>query len=96
MVEKIIEIDGHKLIYKEYTNDRGYDKVMFYQDYNIIKYKKYLIFGDEIEKKEPVILFEIYGRLDNINRSKDWWHKEIRKNLYIVERKEQIQKGELL
>jgi hypothetical protein len=93
--EKIVTVDGHTLIYQQ-VRENGFDKVIFYQDYNINKSRKYILFGDIIEEKEPIVLFHIYANLNNVYKTKKWWYNEIRHHLHIVERKEEIQKGDIL
>jgi hypothetical protein len=77
-------LDGSDVIYTE-----------FYEGTETYKAKKYLIFGPVIEKEVPKLLFTIYEDSNNERLTKGWWREKILRELELVNRKEELERGEL-
>lgn len=103
MKDQFIEIADsngtmHKLYYREweYQSEWGISYgVEFFKETKTEIRKKYLFFGPIIVNEEPVVLFDIRERLDNIGASKEWWHDKIKGNLDTINA-EELREKEIL
>lgn len=75
-------------IFSDYTD--------FYEGTVEVKYKKYLLFGPEIVKQEPNMIFTLYFDVENAFYSKDQVRAAIEKKLKKIERIDEINKGEII
>ena len=96
-----IEIQGKQLQYEtlweSYGEGAGSDPVtVFYEGTKTVRRKKWLLFGPTIESQEPKEAFRIYADTENLDLSKSWWRKQITLKLELLNRKEEIEKGELI
>ena len=54
------------------------------------------MFGDTITEEVPKYVFTIDEAITNPNKSKEWWQKELTKEIELLERKEEIERGEFI
>jgi hypothetical protein len=98
---KTIEVQGRTLQYEtlwvRYGEDYGSDPVtVFYEGTQTVSRKRWLLFGPTIESQQPKEVFRIYADTENLDLSKSWWRKQITLKLELLNRKEEIEKGELI
>jgi hypothetical protein len=77
-------LDGSDVIYTE-----------FYEGTEVKKSKKYIVFGPVIEKEVPKLIFTIYEDANNTRVTKEWWRETILLELKLINRKEELERGEL-
>ena len=88
-----ITLDGITLEYGVETNNEFSDCTYFYYGTEKIKKKKYGFFGPVVFIEKPRILFFIEENIKEPTKSKKWWRKKIRKNLWKIERLNEILTG---
>lgn len=101
---KEICLDGRNLQYKaihEYSpGEHGYsfDYTEFFEGYDVRTRRTGFLglFGKKESYKVPKKVFVIYKNADDPNLPKEFWKKEIRKQLKKLDRKKQLEKGELI
>lgn len=94
-----VQVMGHTLkYYVEYDCDEYHDSwtTHFYKESTTIKRRRWLLFGEWIEVIKPKILFSIFADANSPNLSKDWWKQRIEDQVYLLYRKEELKKGELI
>ena len=96
---KELAIDGRVFQYRvshcisEYSD---YDITEFFQGFSTIKRKKYWIFGEEIEKKIPKFSFNLYVNIEDESYTKKEIREMIQKKIELLNRKEEIKRGEII
>jgi hypothetical protein len=96
---KELAIDGRVFQYRvlhcisEYSD---YDITEFFQGFITIKRKKYWIFGEEIEKKIPKFSFNLYVNIEDESYTKKEIREMIQKKIELLNRKEEIKRGEII
>ena len=96
---KEIEIDGRKFQYAvqcEANEADSYEYTEFYDGIEITKRKKWILWGEEITIAKPKLVFTIYSDINNPRLTKEWWRREIRKEVELLTRSEEIAKGEVI
>lgn len=98
---KSITIAGRTFQYETlwvtYGEDIGSDPVtIFYEGTKIVTYRKWWIFGPKLEKEVPREVFRIYADSNDIDLSKSWWFSRISNKVELLNRREEIEKGELI
>jgi hypothetical protein len=96
---KEIEIDGRKFQYAvqcEANECDSYEYTEFYDGMEITKRKKWILWGEEIEIAKPKVAFTIYKDIHNPKLTKEWWRREIRKEVSLLKRSEEIENGQLI
>jgi len=96
---KTIEIDGRKFQYAvqyEANECDSYEYTEFYEGMEITKRKKWILWGGEIEIAKPKLVFTIYSDIHNPRLTKEWWRREIRKEVSLLKRSEEINNGQLI
>ena len=89
-----IELDLKICSYVSEAGDSNW--VEFYYGTEIIRKKKYILFGDVIETENPKLLFTIYANYNDLTLSKRWWREKISEKFEVINRKEELLKGELI
>ena len=93
---KEITIKGISLSYEVDVRSESPDYTYFYYGTRKVKKRKYGFFGPVFFVEEPRILFSIDGNIEEPERSKKWWKKKIKKNLWRVQRYHEILSGDIL
>jgi hypothetical protein len=98
---KEITIQGRTFQYEtwweSYGEDVGADPVtIFYDGKQTVNYRKWWIFGPVLQREEPKEVFRIYADSEDAKLSKTWWSDKIRDKIELLNRKEEIEKGELI
>lgn len=99
---KQIEIQGRTFLYevKRYSGDHdssGYEITHFYKPTPTIKTrKKYLLWGPEISYTEYERLFSLYHDIESPTYSKEKITKLIMDKIAILNRAEEIERGEII
>ena len=78
------------------AGDNEYKYTIFYQDTYVEKYKKYLFFGPIIEKTQPKTLFSVPYHITDPNITKNELRTYLERKVELLNRKEEIAKGELI
>lgn len=95
---KEVTVDKYTFKYKtfiEYSEWGTHVETVFYHGYETVSRKKWFFFGPEIVEENPKKVFSIYADSSDVNISKRWWREEIRKKIEILDRKYEIERGEL-
>ena len=95
-MNKTITIAGRTLSFQVILSDESYDRTEFFEGTETYNYKKWILFGKTITKEIPKHVFTISEVITNPNISKKWWEKKILEEIKILERKEQIERGEFI
>ena len=96
---KSITINGRTFQYQIYADyDQFGDNVStcFYDGTEIIKHKKYWFFGEVISKEEPKIVFELPFSIEDHSMTKEQVRSHIERAVTLLNRREQIQRGEII
>jgi hypothetical protein len=91
-----ITIGGRTLTFEVYLSDESYDRTVFYEGTYTNTYKKWGLFGETITEELPKYVFTIYEAITNPYKSKEWWEKELLEEIKLLERKEEIERGEFI
>lgn len=96
-----IIIQGRTLQYETLWVSYGEDicsspVTIFYDGVKKVTYKKWGFFGPILERDEPREVFRIYADTENAELSKSWWRTRIENGIDLLDRKEEIEKGELI
>lgn len=96
---KELTIEGRTFQYKikyftsEYSD---YYVTEFFEGTCTIKRKKYLFFGEEVEKKIPKFSFELYANIEDERYTKKEIREMLIKKIELLDRKEEIKRGEIV
>ena len=91
-----LTIAGRTLTFEVFYSDESYDYTEFYEGTYTNTYKKWGLFGDTITEERPKLVFTIDEAITNPNKSKEWWQKELTKEIELLTRKEEIERGEFI
>lgn len=96
---KELTIEGRTFQYKvtyftsEYSD---YYVTEFFEGTCTIMRKKYLFFGEEVEKKIPNFSFNLYVNIEDERYTKREIREMIMKKIELLNRKEEIKRGEIV
>jgi hypothetical protein len=96
---KEININGINLKYQTFYDACEYGestRTEFYLGTVVIIKKKWVFYGPTYEEVIPKKIFTIFADTQNANLSRDWWRAQIEKHLTILNRAEEIAKGEII
>lgn len=91
-----LTIGSRTLTFEVYISDESYDYTEFYEGTETYTYKKWGLFGDTITEERPKHVFTIDEAITNPKKSKEWWQKELTKEVELLDRKEEIERGEFI
>lgn len=80
----------------EIENDVDLYKTFFYEGYIDIKHKKYLLFGKTITKSIPKYIFTLRINIESCKYKKDQIKTMIEEKIKILERQQEIERGEII
>lgn len=89
-------IADRTLTFQIIYSDDSTDITRFYEGTETVTYKKWGLFGETIIEEIPKYVFSISEAIDNPNKSKEWWGKELLQAIKLLERREEIQRGEFI
>ncbi len=91
---KKLEYNGTTFYYEIFDFlDSAYTK--FY-DSPTMKRKKFFIFGEEIEVRNNKSIFNLDFNIKNPNFSKEYVRDALKKELVVLNRKEEVENGEII
>ena len=96
---KEIEIDSRKFQYAvqyEANEADSYEYTEFYDGMEIKTRKKWIFWGETIEIARPKKVFTIWSDINNPRLTKEWWRREIRKEIELLKRSEEIKNGQVI
>lgn len=96
---KTIEINGRKIQYEVLYDVSEYGdtyETVFYEGTQIVSKKKYLLFGETITKEVPREIFRLYFNIEDEGRTKSETRAIIERRLELLDRKAQIERGEIV
>jgi hypothetical protein len=73
-----------------------YKETLFYEGYESYTRKKYYLFGDVITIKKPIWVFTLYLDIESERHTKSEIRTMIEKKVELLERKKQIENGEII
>ena len=91
-----ITIAGRTLTFEVFLSDESNDRTEFYEGTYTNTYKKWGLFGETITEEIPKCVFTIEEAITNPKKSKEWWQKELTKEVELLDRKEEIERGEFI
>lgn len=91
-----ITIAGRTLTFEVFLSDESNDRTEFYEGTETHTYKKWGLFGDTITEELPKHVFTIEEAITNPKKSKEWWQKELTKEIELLDRKGEIERGEFI
>lgn len=96
---KQLIINGTTWFYKTICDVGEYGdtyETNFWKEEKDVTFRKYWLWGPWITKKKPVILFTIYADSNDPSLTKAWWRREIEREVELLGRKAELNKGELI
>ena len=96
---KDITIGGRTLQFKvmcEANEVDSYEYTEFYEGTETVSRKKWLLWGKTITEEKPKLVFTIYRDITNPKLTKEYWRREILKEIELLDRRDEIENGEYL
>ena len=96
---KKITIDGREFEYKVFRdcNEHGdWEWTEFYQGTEIRKYKRFIFFGKTIKEVVPKLIFEISINIEDSCYTKEDIRKKLSRQVELLNRAEEINRGEII
>ena len=95
---KTLNVNGREFQYEveAYMGDFGtYHETLFYEGYETYSRKKYYLFGDVITISKPIWVFTIHCDIESEGYTKSEIRGMIEKKVELLERKKQIENGNI-
>ena len=96
MVKKVIEFDGVKYLYELVCHDLFIFTYVYSSTPKITHRKKYFLFGPIVEIKEYEYLFDISMNIESPYYSKEDVRQKFAYYINLLNRKKEIEKGNIL
>jgi len=95
---KKITILGEEFEYERHYDEIGYNysSTRFYQGTEEIIKRKYIFFGEKITKVVPKKVFLVGFWIENPNWTKEELRKKLEREVKILNRAKEIERGELI
>jgi hypothetical protein len=96
---KTLEINGVTLQYESCYHNSEHGENTWYRFYHgttTRTYRKYLLFGEKITVIEPKYVFTIWKDIESKNYTKKQVRGWIEKELELMHRQEELEKGEII
>lgn len=74
----------------------SYEYTEFYEGTETLTRKKWIFWGETITTVEPKLVFTIYKDITSPKLTKEYWRREISKELELLDRRDEIFKGEYI
>ena len=97
--KKILDVNGRKIEYEVFYDVSEYGETyetVFYEGTQIVSRKKYFLFGEQVSKEVPREIFRLYFNIEDEGRTKSEIRAIIERKLELLDRKDQIRRGELI
>jgi hypothetical protein len=94
-----VVIDDQLLYYETHCDDSEVGTFYwtdFFKEVEAVTKRKWLIFGEKRQVAKPKVLFTIAANSQDTSLNKEWWREKIMQKLSLVDREEQIKRGELI
>ena len=96
---KIIDVNGRTIGYEVFYDVSEYGETYetaFYEGTKIVSRKKYLLFGEPVSKEVPREIFRLHFSIEDEGRTKAEIRAVIERRLELLDRREQIARGEII
>ena len=97
---KQLEIDGFQVQYEVFSDCNEYDGTIYWTEFYIgtrtVTKRKYLVFGEKKTKEVPFKVFTLYLNIENPNYTKGEIKSLINRQLELLGRKAEIERGEIV
>ena len=97
---KEINVNGRIFQYEVIANNNGeygyYYETMFYEGVETYTIRKYLLFGPKLTKTRPKYVFTIDCNIESESYTKSEIRSRVLKKVELLERKKQIERGEII
>ena len=97
--KKSLDVNGRKIEYEVFYDVSEYGETYetaFYEGTQIVSRKKYFLFGEPVSKETPREIFRLYFNVEDEGRTKSEIRTIIERRLELLDRKDQIRRGELI
>jgi hypothetical protein len=94
---KELTIGGRTLQFQvkcEANEADSYEYTEFYEGTETVSRKKWVFWGETITTVRPKEVFTIYSDITSSKLTKEYWRREISKQLELLDRRDEISKGE--
>lgn len=92
---KVNDIELQYQVFEEVTEWGTNIWTEFYLGTETITKRKYWLFGPLITKEVPKLAFKIYADANDISLPKHFWKTSIQRKLELLNRREELERGEL-
>lgn len=74
----------------------SYEYTEFYEGTETVTRKKWLFWGETITEEKPKLVFTIYRDITSPKLTKEYWRREISKEIELLDRRDEILKEEYI
>jgi hypothetical protein len=74
----------------------SYEYTEFYEVTETVTRKKWLFWGETITEEKPKLVFTIYRDITSPKLTKEYWRRELAKEIELLDRKDEILKEEYI
>ena len=74
----------------------SYEYTEFYEGTETVTRKKWLFWGETITEERPKLVFTIYRDITSSKLTKEYWRREIGKEIELLDRRDEILKEEYI
>ena len=96
---KTLFVNGQQFEYKVCSDVSEYDTYSwteFYRGVEAVTYRKYWLFGEKVTVYKPKFVFKIYHDIENKGYTKAEVRKWIEREVELLNRADEIEKGEII
>ena len=97
---KTINYHGREFQYEIFSDYNEYDgltyETEFYEGTEMVTKRKYWLFGPEITVEQPKLIFKLYIDIEDETYTKQDIRDKIRRKVELLNRKLEIEKGEII
>ena len=97
---KTINYYGREFQYEIFSDCNEYDgltyETEFYEGTEMVTKRKYWLFGPEITVEQPKLIFKLYLDIEDETYTKQDIRDKIRRKVELLNRKLEIEKGEII
>ena len=96
---KKLFVNGQEFEYKVCSEVSEYDTYTwteFYRGVEPVTYRKYWLFGERVTVYKPILVFKIYRDIENKGYTKAEVRKWIEREVELLNRADEIKKGEII
>jgi len=96
---KTLNVNGREFQYEveTYIGEFGtFEETVFYEGFKTYSRKRYFLFGDIVTISKPKWVFTIHCNIESEGYTKSEIKEKIDKQIQLLERKKQIENGEII